>query len=72
MVKSVLIEAALNVPGAVGKVIAIVNAPQSGVPAEPETLSYQIEVEEEAETNMEVVIAGKAEPVIIAEEQGFI
>lgn len=61
-VKSFLIVVEMNVPGAVGYVTSTDKLPHNYYAAEPETLSYHSATDEEAETNIEVVIEGKAVP----------
>lgn len=56
--------------GALLKVTVTLNAPQNCYAAEPETLSYQSGVEDEAGTNTDVVILGCGLPYIVADEHG--
>ena len=70
-VKSPLIDVESKEGGFVGNVSVTVKSPQIWDDAEPETLSYQRPVKDEAGTKTDVVMEGNAVAVIVAVEQGL-
>ena len=66
-----LIVAETKVEGAIWNECPTVNGPQSKGPAGPDTLSYQIGVDEDAVTKTDVLIERKFVPVIVAVAHGL-